>query len=140
MLEISRLPCPVIIPQRRPESRDRGFVRAYAPNLVDSGIDHEHSNEGSLTHCSLPGKFSETDEIEGVSMVRCRARQRRDCWRCSQPYCIGCNDSSASGSQGSSISDPETTVSPNSLELYMRTSSRSTKSDSRLGPTSFSKR
>ncbi|KAI9850874.1 MAG: hypothetical protein M1830_006948, partial [Pleopsidium flavum] len=34
-----RLPCPVIIPQRRPQNNSRGFVRAYAPVLSDCGID-----------------------------------------------------------------------------------------------------
>ncbi|PTU22337.1 hypothetical protein P175DRAFT_0473151 [Aspergillus ochraceoroseus IBT 24754] len=34
-----RLPWPVILPQRRPKSRKRGFVRAYAPVLEDFGID-----------------------------------------------------------------------------------------------------
>ncbi|KAL9042519.1 MAG: hypothetical protein Q9214_003756 [Letrouitia sp. 1 TL-2023] len=34
-----RLPAPVIIPQRRPETKSRGFVRAYAPALADCGID-----------------------------------------------------------------------------------------------------
>ena len=34
------LPCPVIIPQRRPRKKVRGFVRAYAPLLGEcSGID-----------------------------------------------------------------------------------------------------
>ncbi|TKA63503.1 hypothetical protein B0A55_11222 [Friedmanniomyces simplex] len=33
------LPLPVIIPQRRPRKKARGFVRAYAPALADSGID-----------------------------------------------------------------------------------------------------
>lgn len=35
------LPLPVIIPQRRPRKNARGFVRAYAPVLEDSGIDQE---------------------------------------------------------------------------------------------------
>jgi hypothetical protein len=34
-----QLPCPVIIPQRRPRDKKRGFVRAYAPVLADCGID-----------------------------------------------------------------------------------------------------
>jgi hypothetical protein len=34
-----QLPCPVIIPQRRPRDKKRGFVRAYAPVLNDCGID-----------------------------------------------------------------------------------------------------
>ncbi|KAL9116229.1 MAG: hypothetical protein Q9227_000600 [Pyrenula ochraceoflavens] len=36
-----RLPCPVIIPQRRPKDKSRGFIRAYAPVLEDSGIDQK---------------------------------------------------------------------------------------------------
>jgi hypothetical protein len=35
------LPCPVILPQRRPHKRARGFVRAYAPVLADTGIDQD---------------------------------------------------------------------------------------------------
>ena len=35
----ARLSCPVILPQRRPRDRSRGFVRAYAPALGDCGID-----------------------------------------------------------------------------------------------------
>lgn len=39
MGEISRLPKAVVIPQRRPSDRARGFVRAYAPDLLRCGID-----------------------------------------------------------------------------------------------------
>lgn len=39
--EVGRLPCPVIIPQRRPRTKGRGFVRAYAPVLADCGIDQD---------------------------------------------------------------------------------------------------
>lgn len=35
----ARIPCPVIVPQRRPNNKKRGFVRAYAPVLAESGID-----------------------------------------------------------------------------------------------------
>lgn len=35
------LECPVIIPQRRPHTKARGFVRAYAPALEDAGIDQD---------------------------------------------------------------------------------------------------
>lgn len=35
----AQLPCPVILPQRRPRDKKRGFVRAYAPVLEDCGID-----------------------------------------------------------------------------------------------------
>ncbi|KAJ5159788.1 uncharacterized protein N7482_006792 [Penicillium canariense] len=36
-----RLPYPVIIPQRRPGAKKRGFVRAYAPVLADQGISQD---------------------------------------------------------------------------------------------------
>lgn len=36
-----RIPCPVIIPQRRPRNKDRGFVRAYAPVLDNCGVSQE---------------------------------------------------------------------------------------------------
>jgi hypothetical protein len=35
------LPCPVILPQRRPKNKQRGFVRAYAPVLENAGIGQE---------------------------------------------------------------------------------------------------
>ena len=34
-----RLPCPVVIPQRRPKNKEGGFIRAYAPVLLECGID-----------------------------------------------------------------------------------------------------
>jgi hypothetical protein len=34
-----RLPCPVIPPQRRPQTNTRGFVLAYAPVLQDCDIE-----------------------------------------------------------------------------------------------------
>ncbi|KAI1616302.1 hypothetical protein EDD36DRAFT_131821 [Exophiala viscosa] len=39
---IEPLPLPIILPQRRPNSRSRGFVRAYAPDLWQyKGIDQQ---------------------------------------------------------------------------------------------------
>lgn len=41
-LTIEPLPLPVILPQRRPNSKSRGFVRAYAPDLWQyKGIDQQ---------------------------------------------------------------------------------------------------
>ncbi|KAJ4328935.1 hypothetical protein N0V84_000504 [Fusarium piperis] len=37
----TKITLPVILPQRRPKDRGRGFVRAYAPVLADVGIDQE---------------------------------------------------------------------------------------------------
>jgi hypothetical protein len=36
-----QIPGPVVIPQRRPGSKFRGFVRAYAPELADCGISQD---------------------------------------------------------------------------------------------------
>ncbi|KAK4941004.1 hypothetical protein LTR66_014852 [Elasticomyces elasticus] len=38
---LGRLPCPVIIPQRRPRESSRGFARAYAPVLANCGVSQE---------------------------------------------------------------------------------------------------
>ncbi|KAI0161949.1 hypothetical protein GGR52DRAFT_146861 [Hypoxylon sp. FL1284] len=35
----AKLLYPVILPQRRPKNRERGFIRAYAPDLMRCGID-----------------------------------------------------------------------------------------------------
>lgn len=35
----TRLPKAIVIPQRRPSDRARGFIRAYAPDLLRCGID-----------------------------------------------------------------------------------------------------
>lgn len=37
----SRLSCPVVIPQRSPGSKGRGFMRAYAPVLADYDFTEE---------------------------------------------------------------------------------------------------
>lgn len=36
-----RLTLPVVLPQRRPKDRTRGFIRAYAPELMNAGIDQD---------------------------------------------------------------------------------------------------
>lgn len=36
---IGKLPYPVIIPQKRPEAKTHGFIRAYAPALNECGVD-----------------------------------------------------------------------------------------------------
>ncbi|CEL02126.1 hypothetical protein ASPCAL03298 [Aspergillus calidoustus] len=36
---VPKLPYPVILPQRRPRNNKRGFIRAYAPDLEQFGID-----------------------------------------------------------------------------------------------------
>jgi hypothetical protein len=38
-LPLRNLALPVILPQRRPKGRARGFIRAYSPVLMDCGID-----------------------------------------------------------------------------------------------------
>lgn len=36
-----QLSAPVLLPQRRPRNRERGFIRAYAPALNECGIDQD---------------------------------------------------------------------------------------------------
>ena len=38
---VPKLAFPVILPQRRPKDRSRGFIRAYAPVLADCGVSQE---------------------------------------------------------------------------------------------------
>jgi hypothetical protein len=38
-IQKANLPLPVVLPQRRPRDRTRGFIRAYAPDLMNCGID-----------------------------------------------------------------------------------------------------
>lgn len=38
---LPQLSAPVVLPQRRPKNRTRGFIRAYAPALGECGIDQE---------------------------------------------------------------------------------------------------
>ena len=38
---LGHIPCPVIIPQQRPRTKSRGFVKAYAPVLSECGISQE---------------------------------------------------------------------------------------------------
>ena len=36
---VPKLPAPILLPQRRPKQRKRGFIRAYAPDLAAFSID-----------------------------------------------------------------------------------------------------
>ncbi|KAK1074925.1 hypothetical protein LTR74_000769 [Friedmanniomyces endolithicus] len=56
------LPLPVIIPQRRPRNKTRGFVRAYAPVLANSGIDQ-------ATFLSFLDNFYKSSQASPVSTV-----------------------------------------------------------------------
>jgi hypothetical protein len=59
------LPLPVIIPQRRPRNKSRGFVRAYAPVLEDVGIPQETF----LKFLKNFHKASQANPIFGAVMV-----------------------------------------------------------------------
>lgn len=57
VFESARLEYPVLLPQRRPRDKKRGFIRAYAPDLQSKGIDQtlwldfiETLNESSLAN------------------------------------------------------------------------------------------
>lgn len=40
-----RIPYPIVIPQRRPGNKQRGFMKAYAPVLSSHGISQEHFHD-----------------------------------------------------------------------------------------------
>lgn len=40
-----KIACPVVIPQRRPGNKERGFMKAYAPILSHSDISQEHFHD-----------------------------------------------------------------------------------------------
>jgi hypothetical protein len=40
-----QITCPVVVPQRRPGNKARGFMKAYAPMLSQCGITQEHFHE-----------------------------------------------------------------------------------------------
>lgn len=57
VFESAKLEYPVVLPQRRPKDKKRGFIRAYAPDLQSKGIDQtlwldliETLNESSLAN------------------------------------------------------------------------------------------
>ena len=57
-----QLPCPVIIPQRRPRTKSRGFVRAYAPVLDDCGIDQD-------TFLEFLKTFHKASQVNKTSLI-----------------------------------------------------------------------
>lgn len=64
-----RLPCPVIIPQRRPRNKDRGFVKAYAPALEECGISQNvflKFLKDWLAASQVSGVSSETEQHEAL--------------------------------------------------------------------------
>ena len=58
-----RLQYPVVIPQRRPEDKSRGWVRAYAPALMDCGIDQ-------YTFLNFLDAFNESSKVSHPSERR----------------------------------------------------------------------
>ncbi|KAJ5198549.1 uncharacterized protein N7498_007666 [Penicillium cinerascens] len=40
-----QIPCPVVVPQRRPGNKERGFMKAYAPILSQCDISQEHFHD-----------------------------------------------------------------------------------------------
>ena len=60
---IGQLPFPVIVPQRRPQNKSRGFVRAYAPVLSDCGIDQK-------TFIDFLESFDKASKVGSTSVTR----------------------------------------------------------------------
>lgn len=68
-----RIACPVVIPQRRPGNRERGFMKAYAPILSQHDIskEHFHSFINTLNKAIQASKFIAAVQIAafGASFV-----------------------------------------------------------------------
>ena len=67
-----RLPAPVIIPQKRPDMRSRGFVRAYAPALDSCGVDQNaflDFIDGFHKEINKHGYFNATNIAVALSAV-----------------------------------------------------------------------
>jgi hypothetical protein len=85
----TRLSCPVIIPQRRPRKKNRGFVRAYAPGLADCGISQEcflqflenldKANEVRSVICSHSPHLQQLTISLGLEVDRSSVYRCRDC-------------------------------------------------------------
>ena len=63
-----QLPCPVIIPQRRPHDKKRGFVRAYASVLEPCGVDQD-SFLGFLKAMHLSSKASPVFNVINIAAM-----------------------------------------------------------------------
>ncbi|KAK4505224.1 hypothetical protein PRZ48_003187 [Zasmidium cellare] len=71
-MQLNPLPAAVIIPQRRPGTRTRGFVRAYAPALADSGIDQKawlEFMDGFHEQTEQQGYFNVTNIAVALSVL-----------------------------------------------------------------------
>lgn len=67
-----RLPGPVIIPQKRPDMKSRGFVRAYAPALESCGVDKGaflDFIEGFTKEINKQGYFHASNIAVGLSVT-----------------------------------------------------------------------
>lgn len=70
--QAGQLPAPVVIPQKRPDMRSRGFVRAYAPDLDSCGVDQEaflDFIEGFHKETNKQGFFHVTNIAVGLSAM-----------------------------------------------------------------------
>lgn len=57
--ERRELPLPVIISQRRPQNKSRGWARAYAPALMGAGIDE-------VTFLDFIDRFNEESKVRNL--------------------------------------------------------------------------
>ena len=107
--ELSRLPYPVLIPQRRPRDRSRGFVRAYAPDLAACGVDQEsflkfvtdfyHSSKVYMISPLVEWALVSNNQCQGESYIPCYQSSCLRCWIYAQCGRCGCFDRGADRSR-----------------------------------------
>lgn len=75
----NQLPCPVIVPQRRPRDKTRGFVRAYAPVLSECGIDQTTFLQflETMDKASKVGRFAQMFNLQAHADCLTITRLRR---------------------------------------------------------------
>jgi hypothetical protein len=71
---VGRLAAPVVLPQKRPRAKVRGFVRAYAPMLAECGIDQATFLEfldgfDKSTHVCLFSHFPHLENIDELLLT-----------------------------------------------------------------------
>lgn len=70
-VELKKLSLPVVLPQRRPKARSRGFIRAYAPELQNCGIDEAMFIDflDTFNHATLASPWLNAINLAGFAFM-----------------------------------------------------------------------
>ena len=85
-----RLPCPVIIPQRRPGDKSRRWVRAYAPVLAECDIDQYtflNFIDAFNDSCKVSSSLTKVELFTNPYQIVVTLPGRRKCCRARSRHC-----------------------------------------------------